>query len=173
LTILALWPATAADNASLEEGFMNAKAIDAITLLTQDHREAQDMFAQYAALGQRATTSKKNLADEICISLTLHTMVEEEIFYPAVRAAAGDAAELLDEAAVEHASAKELIVQLQEMDPDDEFYDATVKVLGEQIAHHVQEEEQDMFPKAKKAGLDLVALADEMLGRKEELSATL
>ena len=100
-------------------------------------------------------------------------MVEEEIFYPAVRSAAEDAADLMDEAEVEHASAKDLIAQIREMDPEDDLYDAKVKVLGEQVAHHVQEEEMQMFPKAKKAGLDLVALADEMLGRKEELSAIL
>ncbi len=88
-------------------------------------------------------------------------------------AAAEDAEALVDEAEVEHASAKDLIAQIQEMDPDDDLYDAKVKVLGEQIEHHVKEEEKLMFPKAKKAGLDLVALADEMLGRKEEISATL
>ena len=152
---------------------MNAKTVDAISMLTADHREVKDMFEQYEALGERASSKKKNLADDICTALTLHAMVEEEIFYPAVRAAAKDAADLLDEAAVEHASAKDLIAQIQEMDPEDDLYDAKVKVLGEQIAHHVKEEEKEMFPKAKKAGLDLVALADEMLGRKEELSATL
>ena len=152
---------------------MNAKTKDAIALLTNDHREVKEMFEQYDALGERATTKKKNLADEICTALTLHSMVEEEIFYPAVRAAVKDAADLMDEAEVEHASAKELIAQIQEMDPGDDLYDAKVKVLGEQIEHHVKEEEKEMFPKAKKAGLDLVALAEEMLSRKEELSATL
>ena len=100
-------------------------------------------------------------------------MIEEEIFYPAMRSAAADAEDMLDEALVEHASAKDLIAQIQEMDPEDELYDAKVKVLGEQIAHHVKEEEKEMFPIAKKVGLDLVALADEMLARKEEISATL
>ncbi len=152
---------------------MNAKTTDAIALLTADHREVKDLFAQFDKLGDKAHAKKKNIAEEICTSLTLHAMVEEEIFYPAVRAAASDAADLMDEAEVEHASARDLIAQIQEMDPEDELYDAKVKVLGEQIAHHVQEEEKDMFPKAKKAGLDLVALAEEMLSRKEELSATL
>ncbi|MEJ7806095.1 MAG: hemerythrin domain-containing protein [Telluria sp.] len=100
-------------------------------------------------------------------------MVEEEIFYPAVRAAATDAADLLNQADVAHASATELIAQLQAMDPDDDLYDATVRELGEQIAHHANEEEVALFPQAKQAGLDLVALADDMLGRKEELSTTL
>ena len=152
---------------------MNAKTVDAILMLTEDHRELKDMFEQYEALGARANNKKKSFADDICTALTLHAMVEEEIFYPAVRSAAEDAADLMDEAEVEHASAKDLIAQIREMDPEDDLYDAKVKVLGEQVAHHVQEEEMQMFPKAKKAGLDLVALADEMLGRKEELSAIL
>ncbi len=107
------------------------------------------------------------------MALTLHTMVEEEIFYPALRPADKNAADLLDEAAVEHAGAKDLIAQIQDMDPDDDLYDAKVKVLGEQVAHHVTQEEKEMFPKAEKAGLDLEALADDMLARKEEISATL
>jgi hemerythrin superfamily protein len=152
---------------------MNAKTIDAIALLTTDHREVKDLFEQFDKLGDKAYAKKKNIAEEICTALTLHAMVEEEIFYPAVRAAAKEAADLMDEAEVEHASAKDLIAQIQEMDPEDELYDAKVKVLGEQIEHHVKEEEKEMFPKAKKAGLDLVALADEMLGRKEEISAAL
>ena len=152
---------------------MNAKTVDAIEMLTTDHREVKDMFEQFDKLGDRAHAKKKALAEDICTALTLHAMVEEEIFYPAVREAVKDADDLMDEAVVEHASAKDLIAQLQEMDPEDELYDAKVKVLGEQIEHHVKEEEKEMFPKAKKAGLDLVALADEMLSRKEEISATL
>ena len=152
---------------------MNAKTVDAISMLTADHREVAQQFEQFEALGDRAKSKKKHLADDICTALTLHSMVEEEIFYPALRAAAKDAGDLLDEAEVEHASAKDLIAQIQEMDPEDELYDAKVKVLGEQIAHHVKEEEKEMFPIAKKVGLDLVALADEMLARKEEISATL
>lgn len=152
---------------------MNAKSIDAIAMLTDDHREVKELFEQFAALGEDAADRKKIIADEICTSLTLHAMVEEEIFYPAVRAAASKADDLLDEAEVEHASAKDLIAQILEIDPDDELYDAKVKGLGEQIAHHVKAEEEEMFPVAKKAGLDMLALADEMLGRKEEISATL
>jgi hemerythrin superfamily protein len=149
------------------------KPIDAIAMLTADHREVKAMFEQYEALGDRAKASKKKLADRICDALTLHATVEEEIFYPAVRAASKDAADLLDEALVEHAGAKDLIAQIQEMDPEDDLYDAKVKVLGEQIDHHVGEEEGEMFPKAKKAGLDLVALGNEMAMRKDELAATM
>jgi hemerythrin superfamily protein len=152
---------------------MTAKPTDAIAMLTADHREVKTMFEQYGKLGDRANASKKKLADQICTALTLHATIEEEIFYPALRAASKDAADLLDEAEVEHAGAKDLIAQIQDMDPEDDLYDAKVKVLGEQIDHHVGEEEGEMFPKAKKAGLDMAALGSEMAMRKEELAATM
>ncbi|MFS2216333.1 hemerythrin domain-containing protein [Telluria sp. Tellsp104] len=147
---------------------------DAIALLTADHREVAEMFEQFEQLGDRATTSKEKLKDKICKALIAHTTIEEEIFYPAVRAANVEEGEdMVDEAIVEHAAAKDLIKQLQEMQPDDELYDAKVKVLSEQIEHHVKEEEKEMFPKAKKAGLDLLALGQEMALRKQELMSTL
>ncbi len=147
---------------------------DAIALLTADHREVSEMFEQFEQLGDRATTSKEKLKDKICKALIAHTTIEEEIFYPAVRAANVEEGEdMVDEAIVEHASAKDLIKQLQEMQPDDDLYDAKVKVLSEQIEHHVKEEEKEMFPKAKKAGLDLLALGQEMALRKQELMSTL
>ena len=145
---------------------------DAIELLVNDHREVSAMFKQYEELGDRAKVSKKKLADQICNALTLHATIEEEIFYPAVREAIKDAEDMVDEAVVEHASAKDLIAQIQDMDPDDELYDAKVKVLGEQIEHHVEEEEKEMFPKVRKSGLDLAALGTEMMGRKDELAAS-
>jgi len=146
---------------------------DAIALLTADHREVKEMFEQFEELGDRAKASKEKLKDKICKALVAHTTIEEEIFYPAVRAKGEEAEDMVDEAVVEHASAKDLIKQLQEMQPDDDLYDAKVKVLGEQIDHHVQEEEKEMFPKAKKSGLDLLALGQEMALRKQELLATL
>ena len=149
------------------------KSIDAIALLTADHKEVKTMFEEYDKLGDRANASKKKLADQICAALTVHTTIEEEIFYPALRAASKEAAALLDEAEVEHAGAKDLIAQIEEMDPEDDLYDAKVKVLGEQVEHHVGEEEGEMFGKAKKAKLDLAALGAEMAARKEELAATL
>ena len=134
------------------------------------------MFKQFEALGERATAdangNKKMLVDALCAALSVHAQIEEEIFYPAVREAAKETDALMDEAEVEHASAKELVMQRQEMDPEDDLYDAKVKVLSEQIAHHVKEEEKEMFPRAKKAGLDLVALGQEMALRKDELIAT-
>jgi hemerythrin superfamily protein len=147
---------------------------DAIALLTADHREVSEMFEQFEQLGDRATASKEKLKDKICKALVAHTTIEEEIFYPAVRAAHVEEGEdMVDEAIVEHAAAKDLIKQLQEMQPDDDLYDAKVKVLSEQIEHHVKEEEKEMFPKAKKAGLDLLALGQEMALRKQELMSTL
>jgi hemerythrin superfamily protein len=147
---------------------------DAIALLTADHREVSEMFEQFEQLGDRATTSKEKLKDKICKALIAHTTIEEEIFYPAVREAKIEEGEdMVDEAIVEHASAKDLIKQLQEMQPDDELYDAKVKVLGEQVEHHVKEEEKEMFPKVKKSGLDLLALGQEMALRKQELMSTL
>ena len=151
---------------------MRSKPTDAVALLTAEHREVSEMFKQFESMGDRAKSKKQKLVEEICTALTLHAAIEEEIFYPAVREAAKDADDMLDEALVEHASAKDLIAQLQDMDPEDELYDAKVKVLSEQIEHHVGEEEKEMFPKAKKAGLDLVALAEEMSTRKEELLAS-
>ena len=154
---------------------MNAKT-NAIAMLTNDHREVEELFKQYEALGDKANAKtnnkKKELADQICGALTVHAMIEEEIFYPAMREAAKEAGDLLDEAVVEHASAKDLIMQIQEMDPEDELYDAKVKVLSELVEHHVKEEEKEMFPKAKKTELDLDALAEEMSGRREEIIAT-
>jgi hemerythrin-like domain-containing protein len=148
-------------------------AQDAISMLVEDHREVADMFEQFDQLGDRAKAGKEKLKDKICIALIAHTTIEEEIFYPAARKAIEDGEDMVDEAVVEHASAKDLIRQLQEMQPDDELYDAKVKVLGEQIEHHVEEEEKEMFPKARKSGLDLVALGQEMAMRKQELLATL
>jgi len=146
---------------------------DAIALLTADHREVHEMFEQFEQLGDRAKASKEKLKDKICKALIAHTTIEEEIFYPAMREKGEDAEDMVDEAIVEHASAKDLIKQLQEMQPDDDLYDAKVKVLGEQIDHHVEEEEKEMFVKAKKSGLDLLALGQEMALRKQELMSTL
>jgi hemerythrin superfamily protein len=146
---------------------------DAIALLTADHREVHEMFEQFDQLGDRARASKEKLKEKICKALIAHTTIEEEIFYPAVREQIEDGEDMVDEATVEHAAAKDLIQQLQEMEPDDELFDAKVKVLGEQIDHHVEEEEKEMFPKVKKSGLDLLALGQEMAMRKQELMDTL
>jgi hypothetical protein len=143
---------------------------NAITLLMNDHADVKEMFAKFEELSDRSKAGKKRLADAICEALTLHTRIEEEIFYPAARKALKDG-DMMDEALVEHACAKELIAQIQSMDPGEELYDAKVKVLSEQIEHHVKEEETEMFPKVRTTSLDLVALGQEMLAYKESAHA--
>lgn len=151
-------------------------SIDAIKLLTEDHKEVKALFKQYDKLvkDEADDEDKQQIALEICLKLTVHATVEEEIFYPAAREALGDEADLVDEADVEHASAKELIAQIEASSPgEDDHYDARVKVLGEYIDHHVKEEESEMFAKLKKSELDLDALGDDLAARKEELMAEL
>ena len=123
------------------------KAVDAITLLMADHKAVKTLFKAFDKLtnDDDASEQKEALVQKICDELTVHAQVEEEIFYPAVREAIEDD-DLLDEAEVEHATAKDLIAQLQQMLPDDDLYDAKVKVLSEYIDHHVKEEEDEMFP---------------------------
>jgi hemerythrin superfamily protein len=147
---------------------MNAKSHDAIALLKADHKEVKQLFAKFEDLSDRSKVGKKAVADQICEALTVHTRLEEELFYPAVRQATEDD-DLMDEALVEHASAKDLIAQIAAIDPGEELYDAKVKVLSEQIDHHVEEEEGEMFPKVRKSSLDLVALGEQMQARKAEL----
>jgi hemerythrin superfamily protein len=144
---------------------------DAISLLTNDHAEVNELFEQYKALAEdegSMTTDKQSLAEEICTMLTVHAAIEEEIFYPAVRDALDDT-KLLDEAEVQHQAAKDLIEQIQDSDPGDPLYDARVNVLGEYVNHHVQEEEGELFPQVRNAELDLDSLGAEMSARQEEL----
>ncbi len=148
---------------------------DAVEMLKADHKAVKALFKKFAALksdGDADAEEKTAVVHKICTALTVHTTIEEEIFYPAVRKAIADA-DLMDEALVEHAGAKELVAQLESMDAEDDLYDARVTVLGEQIDHHVEEEEGEMFPKAKKAKLDLEALGASMAARKEELQTEL
>lgn len=150
----------------------SAETVDAISLLIEDHENVKAMFDQYDALGDRAFVTKKRLATLICSELAKHMTAEEEIFYPAVRASGVKEKEaLVDEAVVEHASAKELIAQIMDMEATEDLFDAKVKVLSELIEHHVQEEEGEMFPKARKAGLDLETLGQRIAGRKAQITA--
>ncbi len=148
----------------------NGKAPDAVALLKADHRQVEAWFEEFEASNRKAT--KKKLADQICQALTVHTQIEEEIFYPAFIEATQDE-DLHHEAIVEHDGAKKLIAEIEESDPDDEYFDAKVKVLSEMIKHHVKEEEQPdgMFAEAKKSDMDLVALGAEMAEMKNELMA--
>jgi len=147
-----------------------AKPADAIKLLKDDHKEVKTYFKQYETLEDDA--ERRALADKICTALTVHATVEEEIFYPAVREAIDDD-DLLDEAEVEHASAKQLIAEIQAMNVTDRLFDAKVTVLGEYIDHHVEEEETEMFPESRDSDLDLQALGAQMAERKAALLAQL
>jgi hypothetical protein len=143
-------------------------APDAIALLKADHRKAEDLFKKY----ESARGRKAEIAEQICMELIIHSMIEEEIFYPACREAGVDS-DMMDEANVEHDGAKTLIAELENGAPDDDFYDAKVKVLSEEIKHHVKEEEKrgGIFTEARKAELDLDGLGEKMMARKKELKA--
>ncbi|PLR28685.1 hemerythrin [Caulobacter zeae] len=143
---------------------------DAIALLEADHRQVEDYFEAYEGLTDPA--AKKSLADKICLALKVHTQIEEEFFYPPAREATGDG-DLIDEAIVEHMGAKTLIAQIEAGAPDQPLYDAKVKVLGEQVRHHVEEEESELFPEVRASDLDLVALGAKLSARKAELMAQL
>ena len=143
---------------------------DAIALLKDDHRKVEELFASFEAA--RNDGRKKALAEQICMELTVHTRIEEDIFYPACEGAVDDA--LLKEAYVEHDGAKVLIAEIEAGGPDEDFYDAKVKVLSEMIEHHVEEEEkrsEGMFAQARKAGLDMVELGERMSAEKQQLVA--
>jgi hemerythrin superfamily protein len=141
---------------------------DAIALLKADHAAVSSLFADYEKTHSAA--KKKALVSEICTALSVHTQIEEEIFYPDVKAALRDKL-LVPEATVEHAGVKDLIAQIEGIDPDGEMYDAKVKVLSEYVKHHVKEEQNEMFPKVKESSLDLVELGARMAARKADLMA--
>ncbi len=149
-----------------------AAKTDATILLTRDHNEVRKLFKQYDKLAEAdaPASERQARAEEICMKLTVHATSEEEIFYPAAREA-GIESDLLDEAEVEHASAKDLIAQIRAMTPDEDLYNAKVKVLGEYVDHHATEEEDEMFPKCRKSGMDLADLAAQLAERKAQLLA--
>jgi hemerythrin-like domain-containing protein len=145
---------------------------DAIELLTTDHDNVKALFQQFDELTEQegVDEQKAQLVEQICNELTVHAQLEEEIFYPAVREAIDDD-DIVDEADVEHATAKDLISQLEGMSPGDDHYDATVTVLGEYINHHVDEEEGEMFEQARASDLDTGALGAAIAARKLEVMA--
>lgn len=146
------------------------KAPNAIELLKEDHASVKKSFKEFEKMDHKDTATVQELVSTVCNELKVHTMIEEEIFYPAVREAIDDE-DLMNEAQVEHDSAKELIRQLEGMKADDPLFVANFTVLGEQIEHHVKEEETEMFPEVRKAKLDLDALGEKMMARKDELMA--
>jgi hypothetical protein len=142
---------------------------DAIALLKADHRAVEELFAKFEK--SSGDGRKQTLAEEICLELSVHAQIEEEIFYPACEGKVDE--DLLKESYVEHDGAKVLIAEIINGAPSDEFYDAKVKVLQEEIEHHVEEEEKRMeglFAQARKAGLDMDVLGDELAARKMELT---
>jgi Hemerythrin HHE cation binding domain len=144
--------------------------IDAIALLKADHRKVERLFEQFEAATGAA--KKQALATQICTELTVHATIEEEIFYPACEGRVED--DLLNEGYVEHDGAKVLIAEIEAGNPDDQFYDGKVKVLSEQIEHHVGEEERPstgIFSQARAAGLDMDALGAQLAARKKALTA--
>ena len=146
----------------------SAAAKDAIALLKADHVAVSGLFADYEKTD--ANKKKKSLVAEICSALSVHAQIEEEIFYPAVKAALKDKL-LVPEATIEHGGIKDLIAQLEGVEPDGAIYDAKVKVLSEYVEHHVKEEQNEMFPKAKATSLDMVELGTLMAARKADLLA--
>jgi hemerythrin superfamily protein len=154
--------------AMVEQG----KGPGAIALLKADHREVEALLEQYE--GASDADEKQDLAQQICTALSVHAQVEEEIFYPAAREALDeDDLELVNEADVEHESIKQLVAEVEDSTPDDEHFDARVKVIGEYVRHHVKEEENELFPKLKDSDLDRRALGTQMAERKAELMAEL
>ncbi len=147
---------------------MAEKKQDAVALLKEDHRTVEELFEQFEKAS--GDGRKEKLAKQICVELTVHATIEEEIFYPACEGKIEE--DLLKEAYVEHDAAKILIKQIQAGGPDDEYYDSKVKVLQEEIEHHVEEEEQrmeGMFAQARKAGIDMDSLGEQLAARKAEL----
>lgn len=147
-----------------------ARPADALTLLKKDHKQVSDWFAEYDRTDDDAR--KQELADQICLALTVHAQIEEEIFYPAAYEALDDD-DMLDEAEIEHASAKALVAEIRAGKVGDPLFDARVTVLGEYVAHHVEEEEKEIFPECRASDMDLKALGQQLAQRKEELMAEL
>jgi len=146
----------------------STKSQDAIALLKEDHRKVEELFEQFEKA--KGEGRKQKLALEICTELTIHTILEEEIFYPALEGKVDE--DLLKESFVEHDAAKVMIAEIEAGEPSDEFYDAKVKVLSEEIEHHVEEEEkrkEGLFAQARAADVDLDALGAQMIMRKERL----
>ncbi len=139
---------------------------DAIQLLKQDHEKVKKAFKKFEKMDHESSAAAE-LAAQTIADLKLHTTLEEEIFYPAVREATEDE-DLMNEAEVEHKSAKQLIKDLESMQPDDPMFAASFTVLGEYVNHHVEEEEGEMFKKARKAKLDFQALGEQIAARKAQ-----
>jgi hemerythrin-like domain-containing protein len=144
------------------------KAVEAIDMLRQDHDRVQKAFREFERLAHEDAEACHELVLSVCEELKIHATLEEDIFYPAVYDAIDDE-EIMSQAAVEHETARMLIEQIENMPEDDPNYHATFKVLGEYVRHHIREEEGEMFPAARKTGVDFAALGARMRERREEL----
>ncbi|UVW30173.1 hemerythrin domain-containing protein [Massilia sp. H6] len=143
-----------------------------LALLRADHARLRAMFHEFAMLDSETDAERREyLVDDLCDELALHALLEEELFYPALRALVDD--HLLDNAALEHDSLRELILQLETLFPDDDFFEATVAVLAEEVAHHVAVEETVLFPALARAGIDQAALGQRLRARRIELETDL
>jgi len=145
-----------------------AGKMNALELLKEDHAKVKQSFKEFEKMDHEDKATMQEMVRGVCAELKAHTTIEEEIFYPAVRAAIEDE-DLMNEAQVEHASAKDLIAQLEGMQADDPLFSATFRVLGEYVLHHVKEEESEMFSQVRKAKLDLEELGAKMMARKQQL----
>ena len=143
-----------------------ARSKDAIAVLKEQHQAVKKLFGQFTKA--KGESRQQSLASRICMELKVHTQIEEELLYPQAHEEIDDP-ELVDESLVEHNAAKDLIRQIEQTDPSDEMFAAKMQVLQEQIEHHVKEEEDDLFPKAKKADLDMKALGERLAMRKKQL----
>jgi len=153
-------------------GLSSDTGTNAVEILKQDHDEVEKLFDQYEdAKDEDNAELKAEIVAAVCKALTIHAQIEEELFYPAMRRQEEDAADLVDEAAVEHQTLKNLVAELLVAAPGDDLYDAKVKVLSEYVKHHVKEEEGEMFPMARKADIDLDALGKKLRERKGELES--
>jgi len=153
-------------------GMSNEEGTNALDLLKRDHQEVDKMFRQFEEIKDGASVDEKeNLVTQICDALTVHAQIEEQIFYPAARRALGEqeGKDLLDEAAVEHQTLKDIIGRLEAAPTKDPLYDAGVKVLSEYVKHHVKEEENELFPKIRSSDMDVMAVGRELEARKQQL----
>jgi hemerythrin superfamily protein len=141
---------------------------DALKLLKADHKEVSDLVKKFES-GRLSKDRKFAIAKQICMALTAHAQIEEEIFYPAARDAVRSGEDLLDEAEVEHGSIKELVSAIEDGSADDDLFEARVKVLGEYVKHHVKEEETQLFPKIRKSDMDLAEVGRQLMTRKQQL----
>jgi iron-sulfur cluster repair protein YtfE (RIC family) len=156
-------------------GTPSAEARDAIDLLMDDHKRVQRIFKDFESVDRDDPEAVQELVETGCMELQIHSMLEEEIFYPAVRAQLDDedrdTHDLLNQAEVEHETVDDLVAKLQELEPDDSMYAAYFNVLSEYVKHHIGEEEKELFPEVKRMDLDLQQLGEDMRIRREELFA--